>query len=530
MESFFNKSTAVLFYRPRAHYRRVPREERHYLLWPAFAYRIVAPPLSVRGLNILQKVVLGLICTGLLEYRLIAARLFLHPELIRYIAEELASRGYIDRYGSITAVGKEALKNDLVEAGPPEVGWIFQDPWKSTVWPRFETALAYLELSYQENSFPRLLLPSGTTGDPWRQRAFMLEPHVPLAPRLPTEDEVVTALQRHHRQSKYSEEATPEEGDGTELEMETILADRVAFVTEQPEPVYLATYLYLPQAAHDSFNWYVCDPFGFGASDALRKQIMELTEQGLPSLNMFMKRMLGADQNERTLEIQQQIRKRRELAERALIERFTVEVLKLPFSANLLALESAIIAAEHDNSLEARNAIWTSARQCLEAFLGSLLKPDLKSTLWRRLYPKDGYKPLPDADVQLRLKVAIQELGFADCSTAQLAKSNARAIRAVFIRQNFSKLHSCVMALVLAASGDKRHKLRGLSAQLPNFLNDLLDVIDACHSQVHYQSGAEGPSNGAPGEVGRDLANKIYAFISAIALNHSQSDGVAPNV
>ena len=43
MEPYFDLETPVLHYALRAHAKPGPRNQRVWLLWPAFAYRVVAP-------------------------------------------------------------------------------------------------------------------------------------------------------------------------------------------------------------------------------------------------------------------------------------------------------------------------------------------------------------------------------------------------------------------------------------------------------------------------------------------------------
>jgi hypothetical protein len=100
-----------------------------YILWPAWAYRVVAPCVRDRQLNMFQRAVLGLCRAGLHEVEAIGKKLAIHEDLAAFVLVELTDLGYIDNYGCTTEQGLQVLTEDAIEAHDMVAGYVFQDPW-----------------------------------------------------------------------------------------------------------------------------------------------------------------------------------------------------------------------------------------------------------------------------------------------------------------------------------------------------------------------------------------------------------------
>ena len=107
----FRKNTPILYYNPRPSARWI---QRQYLLYPVRMYRVVAPRISSRKLNILEKAVLGMSRAGITEATEISHHLDIGKDLTDLILSELANRGYIDSRRNLTRGGRKFWRMKLL--------------------------------------------------------------------------------------------------------------------------------------------------------------------------------------------------------------------------------------------------------------------------------------------------------------------------------------------------------------------------------------------------------------------------------
>jgi hypothetical protein len=287
MVSGFDRGNPVLDFNPKAHSRW---SEREFLLWPAWAYRVVAPRVRRRKFNMLQRAVFGLANAGLLSAEEIAEQLSIHRELAAFVLQELQDSSYLDRYGVPTDKGLRTLEDDAVEASELVSGYVFVDPWTGKLWQRFVERLNYCELDYQKNGFPSLVF--GTHGAPRRKKAFMVIPGEISEPQQPSPQGIVEAVSRHRRRLKNASvgmgEQYSREG-GANFNISPKHFNRVSMIDEKPRPVFLMTYLYIPE--NESTDWYVCDPFVPGSNAQLRRRIEQEMDK-MPPLRVLVDSLL----------------------------------------------------------------------------------------------------------------------------------------------------------------------------------------------------------------------------------------------
>ena len=207
----FTREAPVLNFGPRRPREHSKRTSWEYILWPAWAYRVVAPRVRDRQLNMFQRAVLGLCRTGQHDFASIGEKLAIHPDLAAFILVELTDLGYVDGDGLATEPGFRVLSEDAMDVHDMVAGYIFQDPWNGELWPRFVEQLDYCDLEYDESGFPRLLL--GSTGKPWRQGAFMVLPTNSPGPTQPSPAKVVSAVSRHRKGMRYADNLTDWDDD-----------------------------------------------------------------------------------------------------------------------------------------------------------------------------------------------------------------------------------------------------------------------------------------------------------------------------
>jgi hypothetical protein len=280
---FRPESTPVLHFKLKSH---VPYKHLFWLLWPVYAYRVIAPlPSSNASLNIFQKAVLGFCRIQHPDPVLISQYLHLDPELIEFILAELHQMNLIDAGFRITAKGQSYLDGEE-ESFLSEIltGYVFQDPWTKQLWPRVVDKLSFAPVEYQgKDTFPTLLL--GTAGNVKEYQPFVKRADFNAGWQTPSVQEILSASFRHQRDikriSSFSEEPIVEDeaGVGSYTELSYPSIKKVALISEEPEPYYLTTYLYKTSSDAPTDELFACDPFGLGASTDLMCWVSDLMQR-----------------------------------------------------------------------------------------------------------------------------------------------------------------------------------------------------------------------------------------------------------
>ena len=245
----FTPERPALNFGPRHHARWSARQ---FLLWPAWAYRVVAPRVRQRKLNVLQRAIMGLCRAGVPRVDAIAEHLSVHADLVAFIVSELGDLGYLDQHGLPTVHGARVLEDDSFETQQMVAGYVFQDPWSGDLWPHFVESLDYCELEFNENGFPSVLL--GTTGKPRRYRTFTVLPRAQLAPSTPSAAAVVQAVAQHRKGLRFKDADDRDDEALGSFVASGVQISRVSFVEEEPQTVFLLTYLYVPESDTDTTN------------------------------------------------------------------------------------------------------------------------------------------------------------------------------------------------------------------------------------------------------------------------------------
>ena len=128
MASTFRRDASVLHFGP-----RLPKgmrwSQRRFVLWPALMYRVVAPEVRERQVNVIQKAVLGMCRAGTTSAQRIGDRLRIHSDLAALVYVELQERGLLDREGLPTQKGRDLFEEETLESHKLVTGHVFQDPW-----------------------------------------------------------------------------------------------------------------------------------------------------------------------------------------------------------------------------------------------------------------------------------------------------------------------------------------------------------------------------------------------------------------
>jgi hypothetical protein len=319
---------------------RLPRDRRVCVVFPAWAHRVTAPVTPRRGIDLFERIILGLSHAGLREPDRIAARINLHARLCAYIIDQARQRDLLDAQGELTALGRRALRTgSVVEEATWSVRYVFQAPETGELWPRTADRLTDAYATRRGPRWVRLQL--GSPGHPDHVEAALLAPSATPpgsarrapGPGRPTPAQIVEVarLDRAAREAEKVRAFERSEGLAPAVDPDdhgasgvprTASADtespelaRVAFV-DDPEPVLVVGFA---EIGTDG-TLIPHDPFGAGENAMFR----ELLEHGIRTDESLADRVNRTARQE-TADVQRRLKKA-EAEARALIEaRLTTE-------------------------------------------------------------------------------------------------------------------------------------------------------------------------------------------------------------
>lgn len=494
--------------------KRHPRIAKQYLLWPAWHYRVVVPTERSELLNILQKAVLGLCAAGLRRASDIATLLHLHLELIAHILTELRDFGLVDKAGTPTAEGREMLDDETLEPTELRVLSVFQDPWTGDLWPRCMERLEYASLDRSRGPFPALQL--GTTGKPWVEQAFWHLPQSGCEANPPMPIDILQAARRHRlairlSEGKESAPFDPDDGDADTLaqvdyesspEPWTTIpqsqpalpvrgVERVTCIDQEPQAVFLVTYLCLTQGDSSEHGWEVADPFGIGASAKLRRVITKQIDR-LPKLRRQLDELLGNELDRQLESNEQFLRTLRAKAELEVTGELYDEIRRWPGWEDLLEMavsriELAQTQGGHREALSRR--VLSAGRRLLERIFGELRDRYSLSRVWEKVYVRNsrgGWSPHSDPTfVRACYDAAAQRIGLHTPLPDPLLAAKPSDIRAAALYADSWRLRPRIMATILCAEDVPEHPLRTVARAEPTFLAFVEQVVVRTHAAAH---------------------------------------------
>jgi hypothetical protein len=469
----------------------MPWSERRFFLWPVLMYRVVAPEVRDRQLNVLEKAVLGMCRAGLTNAERIATRLDVHVDLVDVIAKELVLRGLVGGNGLPTEKGQNLLEEETLDIRRMVIGHVFQDPWSGDLWPRFVEKLDYVELQQNPNGFPDLVL--GSKGKPRRERAFMVLPGDLAIPPAPGASDIVRATRRHRSALRRSESYESADEDDTFAHAGSVVAERVSLVDDRPTPVFVTSFMYLPEAGDLAGEWHACDPFGLGVSPTLRRALERemRTSSGLRSV---LEGMIGRSLDEQIKNQQRWAAEIRAMAINNVEKALSISARDLPQYEDLVALEYAHVEAGLLGEAcpwHTLRSVLLSARTVLENTFGSIAARHSPRDVWRRVYAQGT--PVQDKAYCERVyEESAKSIGFHVPLPRALAGVRPSDVKSAADYQKGWRLRAAIVAALLAARDDRSHPLRRAATQEPLLLELLERVAARAGEAVH--GGAERPS------------------------------------
>ena len=514
----FARESPVLSFGPRHHARW---RDRRFLLWPAWAYRVVAPRIRQRRLNMLQRAVLGLCHAGLRRPDTLAEHLSIHPDLAAFIVKELGELGHLDTNGLPTSEGIRTLDEDTIDTDEMVAGYVFQDPWRQDLWPRFVERLDYCELDYDENGFPVLL--TGTTGKPRRFPAFAVLPRANVGvPATPSSKAIVEAVTQHRKGLRFNDADDTDEDPIGEFDATGVQIGRVSFVEETPQPVFLATYLYVPESDSGATDWYVCDPFGLGQSVRLRRGVEHVMHDEVPALYEVVNKLIGQTLQGGYEEHRRWLDTLRLQAGLEVDRRLTVNIRSHAAFDELIAMEAGrqeVRALGPECPDRKINDVLRAGVKVLESVFASMATAHPLGDIWKRTYVvrtdrRTGSERLTQQSETALLAAlyesAIRRVGFSDPIPRAFLNVKPGQIRSVAEFGEHWRLRPLVTATVLLADRERSHPLTNVARWNPTLLN----LID----QISISGGGAGHAGGTNATVAdtEEHVDRVYHVVSKL--------------
>ncbi len=461
----FRNESPALWFGPRSHGKPGPRNERLWLLWPAWAWRVAVPTVSTRETNVFQRTALALAAAGVRDRVEVGARMGIHPDLAGLVLQELFSMGLVDARGAPSSRGLSRLEDGAEAARSLTATWVFQDPFTRELWPRAENQLRYIERRFHAEGVPELVL--GDAAHPWHQRAVLVRPRDVVRPAAPSPDEVLRAIvsQRKARRRLSREEDLDLSDDGEpEVEHEAVPSGGVSFIDDQPVATWLVAFAYFPRGTEGDNRWYVTDPFGLGPSERFRTWL-ERQRARLPFLSEAFRRFLRgrAEEDESTAH---------ELATVEVEDRYGVGFRAHPAFEPLVDLHTALAAGERLTTFAARGAYGALRRALEETFL-----PLANGSPWRDLNPGD-----PTFNRQHIARCA-EEAGLRVPPPAVIKVTQGQVRSAA--DYGGGSLRARMAAALLCAARHPGHPLRRAASTDPDILDRVDALADAAGGAVH---------------------------------------------
>jgi hypothetical protein len=468
--------------------------QRRFVLWPALMYRVVAPVVRDRQLNILQKAVLGMCRAGVSNVQRIGERLHIHSDLAAVIYLELQQLRLVGANGLPTEKGRELFEDETLEASRMVTGHVFQDPWSGDLWPRFIERLDYVELQQNPNSgFPDLML--GSKGKPRREWAFMVLPGDVALPPAPSASEIVRVTRRHRSALRRSSSYEIADEDDTFAHTGSVALERVSLVDDRPTHVFVTSFMYLPETGDLAGEWHACDPFGLGVSPTLRRAL-ERESRSSTALRAVLESMIGQSLDQQIEAQQRLVGEVRAMAINNVEKALSVSARDLPQYEDLVALEYAHVEAEllGDSCPEHKlRDLLGAARRALEGTLKAIFDRHPPRDIWRRVYKLDrSGRPVPVEDFTWVYEASAKAVGFRLPLPEPLARVRPNHVKAACYPDGGWRLRGAIVAAVLAAREDRAHPLRRAAAKEPGLLALLDEVATKAGGAVH--AGSEGPA------------------------------------
>ena len=277
------------------HIKRRPSKKYLMVSIPLYMYRVETNEFE-HGLNFFQKVVLKFKAKPNIKSETIAQLTGLDEKLIAMVSAELQGKGLLSEHGSLSDKGREKLNEVeglVVNSGKRRISYVFKYLNQDKLYPYFIQKVDPADILEDNGQHPKIVTGTKGDGEDYTELPFYIDDLIVKKQTFnkPTEREVLQLIQNSNRKSEQKQE---DEEKNNKLSKQL----SIRFLKDQPEIVWVCTYIYLKENEEGYFDpeWKIADPFGFGDSISLKYYISKL---GNENLN---KSIIGRFSDAKTLE------------------------------------------------------------------------------------------------------------------------------------------------------------------------------------------------------------------------------------
>ncbi|MEU4408852.1 hypothetical protein AB0F88_30410 [Streptosporangium sp. NPDC023963] len=399
---------------------RQDKDRRIHVTVPAWAYRVTAPLVPRRGLDLFQRVVLGLCETGVRTPQGVSELTGLHARLCAYIIDTAKRDDLLDRGGEPTERGRVALRTGAVDEDTEwAVRYVFHDPATGDLWPRTAERLPDVYVVHREAD--DVVMDLGTAGRPAKVPALRMgadgerpgTPHPEQIMEVVRRDRMARInarsqefARKHHLAAlqDMEEEQTVYGGRVATGEPLAELA-RVALIGE-PEPVEILGVIEAAGPDLPGEGWVAHDPFGV-TTNAMFGRLVEHWATSRPELAERLDRLFKAQGEAVGADLKGATKRARAQAKAELVMEFGARVREdAGVLEKLVDLRTASYDGETDQAL--RMAVWAAFSLFEELFHRLTIaypmpahhaEPLRRRAAERRRRRRDGPDPLWTAPV-----------------------------------------------------------------------------------------------------------------------------------
>ena len=471
---------------------------RRWLLWPAFAYKVLLPVRGNPPFNVFQQAALDMCRAGVREVEDISRRLALPVDLVSFVVEQLLGMGALDDTRSLTPRALRMMSEDDEPAEVEDAGYVFVDGHSLRIWPRVHRgSLPIVEADFEQG---KVKLQRGTPGKPETAFANVIWPGRAARPNTPSAFEAQKAARHHGRRVRAFVHESSRVAEVDEL-LNGLKSTGLRVVGLDPEPIFVASYVFLPEDARQ-LSWPVTDPCGLGVSDVLRPSVTKLAKEGKHNLAKLLDEVAGeawhVDEGDLALYLAD--------ATRVATERVA---LHLGEAARVLPSDVLSRLADADARLEgARTA------KPIEDFLGNAYAALESLFGWLvSLYPDPSlFLPLGQdvAENAALLQRVAKQLGFHTSKlTVPLLSVTCGVVKGAICFGN-KTLPGRLAAALLAAQRNPDHPLNALGTREPGALEYFAGLgklrIGASHDTALVPSV----------EVATEMRDRLFSLLRAL--------------
>lgn len=262
------------------HIKRRPSKKYLMVSIPLYMYRVETNEFE-HGLNFFQKVVLKFKAKPNIKSETIAQLTGLDDKLIAMVSAELQGKGLLSEHGSLSDKGREKLNEVdglVVNSGKRRIGYVFKYLNQDKLYPYFIQKVEPADILEDKDQHPKIVTGTKGDGEDYTELPFFIDDLVIKKQTFnrPTEREVLQLIQNTNRKGEQKQE---DEEKNNKLSKQL----SIRFLKDQPEIVWVCTYIYLKENEDGYFDpeWRIADPFGFGDSISLKFYISKLGNENL---------------------------------------------------------------------------------------------------------------------------------------------------------------------------------------------------------------------------------------------------------